>query len=92
MSRPVRARPYDLTSSRPDVPSTVSAEGARQLALNLRSAIADRSLRAAASACELTHVTLASILDGRSWHDLEMIEKLEDGLDTTLWPTIRSHP
>lgn len=87
MARPFRAPPRDLTPSWPDAPSTSNVgEVARLFALNLRSAIGDRSLRAAAAACGLSHVTLASILDGRVWPDLETIAKLEEGLQTHLWP------
>lgn len=93
MARPFRDRPRDLTPSWPDVPSTTSVgEVARQFALNLRSAVGDRSLRAAANACDLSHVTVASILDGRVWPDLETIAKLEDGLQTRLWPRVPARP
>ncbi|RZU67062.1 hypothetical protein EV379_3438 [Microterricola gilva] len=88
MARPARPHPRDLTQSWPDTPSTSAVgEVARLFSLNLRAAIGERSLRAAATACELSHVTLASILDGRAWPDLETIAKLEHGLQTRLWPT-----
>lgn len=87
MARPFRARPCDLTPSWPDAQSDSNVgEVARLFALNLRSAIGDRSLRTAAVACDLSHVTVASILAGRNWPDLETIAKLEEGLGTRLWP------
>lgn len=87
MARPFRARPCDLSDNWPDTPSASGVgEVARLFALNLRAAIGERSLRAAAAACDLSHVTLASILDGRVWPDLETIAKLEQGLQTRLWP------
>lgn len=87
MARPARAKPRDLTDSWPDAPSpTPAGEVARQFALNLQTAIGSRSLRTAARECGLVHATLAAILEGRNWPDLETIAKLEGGLDARLWP------
>jgi hypothetical protein len=87
MARPVRANPFELTDSWPESPSSTAAgEVARKFALNLQSAIGSRSLRAAAEECDLVHVTLASVLEGRTWPDLETIAKLEIGLGVGLWP------
>lgn len=87
MARSVRAKPRELTDSWPDSPSSNSAaEVARQFALNLQTAIGDRSLRATASECGLVHATLISILNGRTWPDLETMAKLEIGLGARLWP------
>lgn len=87
MARSVRAKPFELTDSWPDSPSSTAAgEVARQFALNLQSAIGSLSLRAAAKDCGLVHVTLASVLEGKTWPDLETIAKLEIGLNARLWP------
>ena len=61
-------------------------EVARQFTLNLREAIGDRSLRAAARECGVAHSTILGILEGRAWPDLETIAKLERGLEANIWP------
>jgi len=61
-------------------------EVARQFALNLRRAIGDRSLRAAAQATGVDHSTIQAILQGRTWPDLFTMAKLENGLEIDLWP------
>lgn len=60
------------------------------MALNLRAAIGDRSLRAAAEAAGVDHSTIQAILQGRAWPDLYTLAKLERGLDAELWPGRRS--
>lgn len=88
MARPVRAKPWELTDSWPDSRSSSGpGEVARKFALNLQAAIGERSVRSAAAQCDLVHVTLLSILDGKSWPDLETIAKLEGGLGVRLWPS-----
>lgn len=71
----------DTTSPRPDV------ETARLLAVNLRTALNGRSLRAAKDATGVDHSTIADILNGRAWPDLHTIASLEAGLHADLWPT-----
>jgi hypothetical protein len=61
-------------------------EVARQFSLNLRTAIGNRSLRAAALATGVDHSTIQAILQGRTWPDLFTMAKLESGLETDLWP------
>ncbi|PZE64028.1 XRE family transcriptional regulator [Curtobacterium sp. MCBD17_021] len=62
------------------------AEVARALVLNLRAAMADRSVREVASAAGLHHTTLLKVLAGRAWPDLSTVARLEEVLRTNLWP------
>ena len=57
-------------------------------AFNLKAAIGDRSLRAAAAATGVDHTTILRILDGQAWPDLYTIARLERGLGAQLWPGI----
>lgn len=87
MARTERAKPSDLTPEWPETESTNPVgEVARQFALNLRTAIGERSIRNAADAAGVHHVTLLGILAGRTWPDLATIAKLELGLEADLWP------
>ncbi|WP_213816115.1 helix-turn-helix transcriptional regulator [Glaciihabitans sp. dw_435] len=87
MPRPTRTLPRDRVADWPDREADdPSAEVARRLAINLRAAIGDRTLRAAAESCGVNHTTILAVLQGRSWPDLETIAKLERGLATDLWP------
>lgn len=87
MPRPARLTPREVVGDWPDGPSTDPiGEVARLFALNLRQAIGDRSLRAAAAPTAVDHSTIMAILEGRSWPDLSTIAKLELGLDVELWP------
>lgn len=88
MARPVRSVPAALVSGWPDTPSALpDVETARRLALNLRSALTDMSLRAAKAATGVDHTTIADVLNGTTWPDLRTIARLEAGLRTDLWPT-----
>jgi DNA-binding phage protein len=88
MGRPARALPVELAPSPwPEVPSADAfGEIARQFVLNLRDAMAGRSLRAVAAEAGLGHVTLQRVLAGQAWPDLQTIARLEVGLDAALWP------
>ena len=87
MPRPSRPSPRELVEGWPDTRTDDPVgEVARQFALNLRAAIGDRSLRAAAEAAAMDHSTIQAILQGRTWPDLYTVAKLEQGLDTDLWP------
>ncbi|MGW8431312.1 helix-turn-helix domain-containing protein [Curtobacterium citreum] len=92
MGRPARELPVALCPAPwPEQPSVDrSAEKARRLVMNLRTAMGGRSLRAVAADTGLGHVTLQRILSGQAWPDLHTIAKLEVGLDTDLWPRHRS--
>jgi hypothetical protein len=80
-------KPNELTDKWPDsVIDDPIGEVARLLAVNLRTGIADRSIRSVATACGLSHVTLLAVLEGRVWPDLATIARLERGLQTELWP------
>jgi transcriptional regulator with XRE-family HTH domain len=61
-------------------------EVARQFALNVRAAIGDRSIRAAAQDVGVDHSTIVAVLQGRTWPDLATIAKLELGFGVDLWP------
>ncbi|AWB85267.1 helix-turn-helix domain-containing protein [Mycetocola zhujimingii] len=87
MPRPSRPSPRELAEGWPDSPSADPVgEVARQLALNLRAAIDNRSLRAAAEAAGVDHSTILAILQGRTWPDLYTVARLEQGLEADLWP------
>lgn len=87
MPRPKRPSPSDRVAGWPEAQShDPVGEVARQLVLNLRAAIGERSLRSVASDCGVSHSTLTNILAGRHWPDLETIAKLEMGLSAQLWP------
>lgn len=61
-------------------------EVARQLALNLRGAMGKRSTRGVRAATGVDHTTVADILNGTTWPDLNTLAKLEHGLGVDLWP------
>ncbi|TFC84127.1 helix-turn-helix transcriptional regulator [Cryobacterium sp. TMT3-29-2] len=87
MSRPARPAPRDLVEGWPDVSSADSVgEVARRFAVNVQTAIGERSVRAAARDAGLDHTTLLSVLHGRSWPDLATVARLENGLGIDLWP------
>jgi hypothetical protein len=85
-----RKKPRELTSSWPDAPSSdVVGEVARLFAVNLRSAIGSKSIRAVATDCDLSHATILHILSGEIFPDLTSIARCEHGLKTDLWPAHR---
>lgn len=88
MGRPSRALPVELAPAPwPDAPSSDPfGEIARQFVLNLRDAMAGRTLRAVAADAGIGHVTLQRVLTGQAWPDLQTIARLEVGLDAALWP------
>ena len=74
----------------PNVPSSDPiAEVARLFAVNLRDAIATRSIRSVATQTGVSHVTLLNVLAGRVWPDLVTMKRLEIGLNVNLWPEYR---
>ncbi|WP_139199326.1 helix-turn-helix transcriptional regulator [Curtobacterium sp. MCBA15_013] len=88
MGRPMRALPVELAGTPwPEVPSPDQfGEIARQFVLNVRDAMAGRSLRSVAADAGIGHVTLQRVLAGQAWPDLATIARLEVGLDAALWP------
>lgn len=87
MPRSARLKPHELVAAWPDGPAADAiGEVARVFAGNLRRAIGEKSIRAAAEVCGMNHATLIGILEGRAWPDMETIAKLERGLDAALWP------
>jgi len=74
----------------PNVPSSDPiAEVARLFAINLRDAIADKTIRSVAVQTGVSHVTLLNVLAGRVWPDLVTMKRLEIGLNVNLWPEYR---
>jgi len=61
------------------------AERARQLALNLREAIGQRSVREIASITGVDRATIGAVLQGKSCPDIVTLAKLEQELGS-LWP------
>jgi len=87
MVRPVRLKPREYVEVWPDEPSTYApAEAVRRFALNLQRAIDGQSIRAVQRATDVDHITIANVLNGRSWPEVETILKLEAGLQVELLP------
>lgn len=59
---------------------------AQELARNLRAAIGARTIRQLARDADLRHSTVLALLNGQRWPDFVTIVKLEDALETRLWP------
>jgi transcriptional regulator with XRE-family HTH domain len=88
MSRPTRTLPKERAQNWPTEPAHDPAgEVARQVAINLRTAIGAQSLRHTAEITGIHHATILKIVNGTSWPDLETLAKLEIGLGVHLWPT-----
>lgn len=93
MARNARLPPRELVKGWPEVQSDDPVgEVARQLALNLRNAIGERTLRAAEEATGVDHSTIGGILQGATWPDIYTLAKLELGLDADLWPKRGKNP
>jgi hypothetical protein len=87
MPRPSRSLPRERSDDWPVSPvADVSGEVARRYAVNLRTAMAGRSLRAVQEITGVDHSTIQSILQGKTWPDLDTMAKLENGLGVVLWP------
>ena len=87
MARATRPRPKTFSGNWPDGPcSDSTAEVARLLALRLRDAMGNQSLRGTKAATGVDHTTIADVLNGDTWPDLATIARLESGLDADLWP------
>jgi transcriptional regulator with XRE-family HTH domain len=85
--RPARVTPHELSLEWPTVPSDDPvAEVARQLAVNLRVAMGERSVREIARITEVDRATIGAVLNGKSWPDIVTLTKLERGLGQQLWP------
>jgi len=81
-----RETPAELTESWSDAPSPDPAgERARQFALNLRSAIGDRSVRSVAGAAGIAEGTIRHVLSGQAWPDLHTVSRLEETLGRRLY-------
>src|SRR5665811_51700 len=77
------AWPFDPVEGAPE-----AVEYARLLAMNLTRAIGDRSIREVGELAGLDHTTVAAILKGSRWAELVTIAKLEQALETRLWPDL----
>ena len=87
MARTTRLSPAELTNAWPDEPSRdYAGEQARLFALNLRSAMRDKSQRALAKAAGVDEGTVRRVLAGATWPDLRTIALLEDELGCSLFP------
>jgi len=90
--RPTRALPAELCEDWPEVPcDDPVAEKARQLVLNLREAIGERSIREIATMTGVDRATVGAVLQGKSWPDIVTLAKLEHELGP-LWPRNFSAP
>ncbi|WP_164088346.1 helix-turn-helix domain-containing protein [Frondihabitans sp. 762G35] len=87
MARTARQTPAELAPAPwPDVPSPDPfGEVARLFVVNLRVAMAGRSIRSVAEQTGLHNATLVRILHGESWPDLATISRLEIGLNADLY-------
>jgi len=85
--RPVRAAPCTHSPDWPDVACDDSvAEVARLLAVRLRGALGEQSLRDAGKLTGVDHTTIGDVLAGRAWADIATLARLEVGLGADLWP------
>lgn len=84
-------RSYLVEGVWPDgqIEGPAEAHYAHQLAVRLRAAIGERSLREVARAANLDHTTISAIVAGQRWADLVTIARLETALETRLWPKIQ---
>lgn len=83
-----RLRPAEIAPTPwPDAASADPiAEVARRLALNLRIAIGEKSLRSVAKGAGLDHSVILRILAGQTWPDIGTVARLELELDADIWP------
>lgn len=70
----------------------VCREVAKVFAINLRDSIDERSVRAISEQCNVSHATVLFVLSGEAYADLASIARLEQGLNTNLWPALRLAP
>ena len=83
--RPARELPANLCVDWPNLPSDDPvAEQARQLVINLREAMGERSIQQVATITGVDRATIGAMLLGRSWPDIVTLAKLENGLGP-LW-------
>ena len=59
---------------------------AQGFAVRLHAAIWNRAIREVARAADISHTTLAAVMAGTRWPDMLTIAKLEESLQTELWP------
>lgn len=87
MPRPARPAPASFSQKWPEEACIdARAEKVRLLALNVRRAMGNRSLRAAATDAGVDHTVLADILNGASWPDVRTVAVLELAFNQPLWP------
>lgn len=85
--RPRRVPPSEGLPDWPTVPSDDPVvDAARRLAVNLREAIGDRSLREVARLSGVDRTTIAVVLAGEAWPDVATLARLEVALERALWP------
>lgn len=88
----IRGVPRDFVASgewphgrlRKDAP--VGVRYAAEITKNLEAAMEGRTKSGLAEEISMARSTLHDILTGRSWPDLSTLAKLEEALDTSLWP------
>lgn len=61
-------------------------ETQRRFIVNLREAMGDMSIRAAARLSDVDRGTLTTLLEGETWVDAVALTKLERAFERTLWP------
>lgn len=87
MGRNRLAAPAALCETWPNVKSAdADAETVRLLAVNLRAAMGERSIRSTAQAAGIDHGIVARLLAGQSWPEVVTVARLERGLGVRLWP------
>ncbi|AXT86255.1 XRE family transcriptional regulator [Aeromicrobium sp. A1-2] len=87
MPRPRRDAPSTFSADWPSAAcSDPDAEVLRRIAVNLRAAIGDRSLRSVAADSGIHHSLVAKVLDGQAWVEVVTVARLERGLGARLWP------
>lgn len=88
----IRSKPREFVArgAFPDGPlksqSPAAAWWAAEIARRLRDAIAEASLSEVARDADLARSTIYDIVSGETWPDVVSIVKLQDALNTRLWP------
>jgi transcriptional regulator with XRE-family HTH domain len=63
---------------------------AQLFARRVAAAIDGRTLREVARAAGISHSTLLAVILGQRWPDMVTIARLEDSLETELWPGVEA--
>ncbi|MBF9335799.1 hypothetical protein G3N30_05985 [Microbacterium lacticum] len=86
MGRRGRDKPNEVSDNWPLTPLPDAVhEAVRRYVVNLRTAMGDESIRAAAARTQVNYSTLHAILDGDAWPDAITVARTEHGFGRRLW-------